>query len=221
MNETINTPRGSVSTLMQLPPGAVALLVLGHGAGADMRHHHMESLADALASAGIGTLRFNFPFKEAGGNRTDPVDVCVDTIANAVALAGRMSTLPLLLGGHSFGGRMASHYAAHGPEAALRGLIYFSFPLHPAGKTGTKRAAHLPDIALPQLFVSGTRDALADTATLQHVIADLPLARLHEIDTADHSFKPLKRSRTSTEDVYVEAARVARGFVDSISGGSA
>jgi len=71
-------------------------------------------------------------------------------------------------------------------------------------------------IAVPQLFLSGTRDALANLELLRAVIADLAHAQLYELDTADHSFKILKRSRTSDEDVYTEAARVAREFIDNI-----
>ena len=211
-----DTGHGEVSVLLQLPDNADALLVLGHGAGADMRHAHMESIAEALGEQRIATFRFNFPFKEAGRNRPDSLPVCLDTISAAIETASAQSELPLLLGGHSFGGRMASHFVATHPQSAVTALIYFSFPLHPAKKPGTSRAEHLPDIRIPQLFLSGTRDALAELPLLREVVGSLDGATLHEIETGDHSLKILKRTRTSTEDVYEESARVARAWVDGL-----
>lgn len=219
---SFDTAQGRVSAIFDFPDNASALLVLGHGAGADMHHVHMQSLADALAGEDIATFRFNFPFKEFGRHRPDSPAVCIDTISNAVAIASTASTLPLFLGGHSFGGRMASHYAASDdakapPGNIVRGLLYFSFPLHPANKPDIKRAEHLDEITRPQLFLSGTRDKLAELERLRGVVTRLEEARLHELETADHSFKILKRSRTSDENIYAEAARVARQFIDDLA----
>lgn len=181
-----------------------------------MRHAHMQNIADALSRQSIATFRFNFPYMEAGGGRTDKPEICVETFANAIALAReRAGSLPIFIGGHSFGGRMSSHYAAErgGDDEAIEGLVYFSFPLHPAKKPDTRRAVHLRDIAQPQLFLSGTRDALADPELLRATVASLPNAILHELDTADHGFRILKRTRQSAEDVYDEAARIAAGWI--------
>lgn len=173
----------------------------------------MQALADAFERRGIATLRFNFPYMEAGKSRTDPPDVAAAAIAAAAAEARTRTKLPLWLGGHSFGGRMASHAVAeHGLDAA--GLIFCSFPLHMPGKPDVKRAAHLSKVRQPMLFLSGTRDELAERELLTKVASGLPRATLHWLDTADHGFKVLKRSRASAEDVYDEVARVARDFVD-------
>ncbi|HET8697043.1 MAG TPA: alpha/beta fold hydrolase [Gammaproteobacteria bacterium] len=202
-------------TLWQCPDGAVAALVLAHGAGAGMEHRHMQALADAFGRRGIATLRFNFPYMDAGKSRTDPPAVAAAAIAEAAADARSRTKLPLWVGGHSFGGRMASHAVAeHGLEAA--GMIFCSFPLHMPGKPDLKRAAHLGKVRVPMLFLSGTRDALAERALLTQVVSGLPRAEIHGLDTADHGFKILKRSRTSPEDVYDEAVRVARAFVDRV-----
>jgi len=202
-----------VRTLWQCPSDAAAALVLAHGAGAGMEHRHMQALADAFERRGIATLRFNFPYMEAGKSRTDPPDVAAAAIAAAAVAAHTRTKLPLWLGGHSFGGRMASHAVAeHGLDAA--GLIFCSFPLHMPGKPEVKRAAHLSKVRQPMLFLSGTRDELAERELLTKVVSGLPRAALHWLDTADHGFKVLKRSRASAEDVYAEAARVARDFVD-------
>lgn len=209
----VATPeKGKVDALLQEAGSPVAILVLGHGAGANIHHTHMQDIAESLATAHVSTFRFNFPFMQSGGGRTDSIPICCETIAQAIRHAGTKASTPLFLGGHSFGGRMASHFAVKS-QTPIRGLIYYSFPLHPAGKPGTKRAEHLDNITLPQLFLSGTRDALADLSLLRGVVEKLPLAVLHELDTADHSFKILKRSRTTTERVHDEAARVAARFI--------
>ena len=212
--------KGPVSALLSRPDNSRALIVLAHGAGANMLHQHMQSITAALAQQGLATLRFNFPYMEAGGKRTDSKPVCIETISGAVNLANELaSDLPLFLGGHSFGGRMSSHAIAEGDVSGqtfegCRGLIYFSFPLHASKKPAIKRADHLYNITLPMLFLSGTRDSLAERELLEDVTRKIPNAELHWLETADHGFKILKRSRQSAEDVYQEAARVAASFVD-------
>jgi len=210
--------KGKVSALLLAPDAPVAILVLGHGAGANMQHAHMQAIADSLAVNGIATLRFNFPYMQRGGGRTDAMPICAETIDNAVALArARNPDLPLYVGGHSFGGRMASHFAAD-RRPRIEGLIYYSFPLHPARKPGTGRADHLYRLDYPQLFLSGTRDDLADATLLCDVVSRLPDATLHELETADHGFRILKRTRKSAEDIYAEAARQVVAFISRVSG---
>ena len=199
--------------IWQAPQDAVAALVLAHGAGAGMRHRQMQALADGFERHGIATLRFDFPFITARKSRVDSPEVATATIAEAFAAAATRTALPIWLGGHSFGGRMASHAVASGLVAPA-GLIFCSFPLHMPGKPDVKRAAHLGKVRQPMLFLSGTRDELAERGLLTQVVAGLPRAEIHWLDTADHGFKILKRTRSSTEDVYEEAARVAREFVD-------
>jgi len=201
-----------VKVIWQAPVDAVAALVLAHGAGAGMTHKHMQAIADAFGKRGIATLRFNFPFIEAGKSRVDAPDVATARIADAFAAAAERTDLPIWLGGHSFGGRMASH-AVIDRELDPAGLVFCSFPLHMPGKPAVTRAAHLAAVRKPMLFLSGTRDDLADAALLSGVVANLANAELHWLDTADHGYRVLKRARTSTEDVFDEMARVARAFV--------
>ena len=176
----------------------------------------MSALSLALNNVGISTLRFNFPFMQEGRRRVDNPDVCIDAIASAVATANRLCPkLKLFVGGHSFGGRMSTHYAVEQPTSAV-GIILFSFPLHPSKKPAIKRAAHLGAINEPMLFLSGDRDTLAEAALLQSVTGPLANARLHWLETADHSYKILKRTRKSAENVYAEAARVASAWIEEL-----
>jgi predicted alpha/beta-hydrolase family hydrolase len=219
--------------IWQCPDDAVAALVLAHGAGAGMRHRHMQALADAFGYVGIATLRFDFPFIEAGKKHVDSQAVATASIAATFDSALARTTLPVWLGGHSFGGRMASH-AVVDRRLTPRGLIFCSFPLHAPGKQGTERARHLAQITLPMLFLSGTRDTFAERELLEPLVAGLaargsdtsggsgPIGgsgfsrdcRVHFLDTADHGFHTLKRQRPTDDDVYAEAARAARTFID-------
>ena len=191
---------------------SIATLVFGHGAGADMRHANMQSIADAFAAVGISTLRFNFPFKEAGKSRVDSKAVSTATIEAALAFARERYAGPYCLGGHSFGGRMASH-AVVDRGLEVTGLIFGSFPLHPAGKPSVARAEHLDQIRAPMLFLSGTRDALAQSELLTQVTQRLG-ATLCWLDTGDHGYKILKRSRARQDDIFSEMASHARAFIE-------
>jgi predicted alpha/beta-hydrolase family hydrolase len=175
-----------------------------------MRHATLQTIAERLAEAGVATFRYNFPYMEHGRGR-DSQDVCTATVRSAVAAArGAAPKLLLLAGGHSFGGRMTSTAASEFPLEGVRGLVFLAFPLHQPGKPATKRADHLSAVTVPMLFLSGTRDELADLDLLQSVCKGLgKRARLHLLDTADHGFRILKRSRRSEEDVFDEMARVS------------
>ena len=214
----VATPeKGEVSALLVRPEGATHLLVLGHGASTTMRHATLQAIAGALADAGIATFRYNFPYAEHGTGR-DAQAVCTATVRAAVAAAHEAAPgLPFLAGGHSFGGRMTSIAASESPLAGVQGLVFFSFPLHQPGKPDTKRADHLAAVTVPMLFLSGTRDELATMELLRPVCAKLGArATLHAVDTADHGYKILKRSRTRDEDVFAEMARVVREWTSGL-----
>jgi hypothetical protein len=117
--------------------------------------------------------------------------------AAATALPG----VALIAGGKSFGGRMTSQAQAAEPLADVRGLCFFGFPLHPAGKPATERGAHLGEIKVPMLFMQGTKDALADVGLIEPMIASLaPRATLHLVADADHSFHvPVRSGRNDAQ----------------------
>lgn len=205
---TATAEKGEVSATLLRPDDATYMLVLGHGASTSMHHATMRSIAEALAASGIATFRYNFPYSERGGGR-DSQAVCVETVRSAVNAAHNAARdLTLLAGGHSFGGRMTSTAQAEVPLAEVKGLVLFSFPLHLPDRPDIKRAEHLTDITVPMLFLSGTRDKLAHLELLKPTIGNLSKrAALHLIDTADHGYKILKRTRISGENVFAELGR--------------
>lgn len=208
---------GEVSALLLEPPDATALLVLGHGAGAGMRHRFMEEIAAALAVRRVTTLRYQFPYMEAGRRAPDRAPRLVATVRAAVETAAERAesrALPVFAGGKSMGGRMTSAAAAEAPLAGVRGLVFFGFPLHPAGKPSTDRGDHLADVECPMLFLQGTRDRLADLDLLRPVLEEVaPTPRLHVVEDADHGFHVPKRSGRSDREVIDELAGVATDWM--------
>lgn len=186
---------GEVSAEIIEPASPAALIVLAHGAGANMHHSFMKRLGGLLSEAGIATLRFNFPYmEEARKGRPDPPGIAEATV-KAALLAGRdrHRELPIFASGKSFGGRMTSQLASKGGVEFLKGIIFFGFPLHAPGKPSTERASHLQSVEVPMLFHQGTRDTLADITLVREVVTSLPNATLIEYEGADHSFKAGKR----------------------------
>jgi hypothetical protein len=207
---------GEVSALFLRPPKAIALLLLAHGAGTDMRHRSMETLSQALAEHGIATFRYNFPYKEKpGGAGPNNKKVIIATVRSAAEAASKEApALPLFAGGRSFGGRMSSLAASQAPLPDVRGIVFFGFPLHPAGKPETERADHLFKLDLPLLFMQGPRDNLATPELLEPIVKKLgKRATLHMVAGADHSFNVLKSSGRTDDDVIEELALTAAAWM--------
>ena len=199
---------GRVSALLERPPDAWMVYVLAHGAGAGMGHKFLESIVAALAARGVATLRYQFPYMEAGIKRPDSPRVAEATVAAAVQRARELTPeLPTIAGGKSFGGRMTSGAAARGLLPGVKGLAFLGFPLHPPGQPGTERADHLDQVNVPMLFLQGTRDTFAKLELLEPLCRRLaPRATLHLVDGGDHSFGVPKRSGRSAPDVLGELA---------------
>lgn len=199
---------GEVGAILMRPPGASALYVFGHGAGAGMRHAFMEAASVSLAERGVATFRYHFPYMEAGRRGPNPTPVLVKTVRSAVAEAARLAPdLPLLAGGKSMGGRMASTAASSEALPGVRGLAFFGFPLHAVGRPSADRGAHLKDVGLPMLFLQGTRDKLADLSLLEPLLSEVrPAPELHVVEGADHGFHVLKRSGRTDAAVLDEVA---------------
>ena len=204
---TIKVGSETVSGLLLRPPQAKALYLFAHGAGVGMRHRAMESNARGLADRGIATLRYQFLYMEKGSKRPDPPPLAHAAVRAAAAEAVKLAPdLPLFAGGRSFGGRMSSQAEAKAPLPQVRGLIFLGFPLHPAGKPSVDRAEHLADVQIPMLFVSGSRDALAEMDLLKPLVDRLgERATLHVVDQADHSFNVQAKSGRTSADAEAEA----------------
>jgi uncharacterized protein len=210
---------GNVSALLMRPKDARACYVFAHGAGAGMRHASMEAIATGLAERGIATLRYQFPYMEKGGRRPDPPALAQATVRAAVAAAARSCAgLPLIAGGKSFGGRMTSQAQAKAPLDGVKGLAFFGFPLHPAGRPSSDRAEHLADAKIPMLFLQGTRDTLAELSLLKPVVKGLGnRATLHLAEGADHSFHVLKSSGRNDREVLREILDAFAAWVDTLT----
>lgn len=211
---TVGQTAGRVSALLLDSPDAHTLYVLAHGAGASMRHPFMQRMAERLLAAGIATLRFNFPYMEAGGRRPDPPGVLEASVRAAIGRAAELAAgRRIIAGGKSMGGRMTSQTVAKQPDERVRGIAFLGFPLHQPGRASIDRAAHLADVRVPMLFVQGTRDTLARVDLIEQVCASLgPLATLHIVDQADHSFAVPKRAKLASDDVYQELATVVAAW---------
>jgi predicted alpha/beta-hydrolase family hydrolase len=201
---TIDLADGAtVSGLWLRPRNAQACLVLAHGAGAGMAHRSMDALAEGLATRGVATLRYQFPYMERGSKRPDRPELAHAAVRAACAKAAALARrLPLYAGGKSFGGRMTSQAQALQPLDNVRGLVFFAFPLHPANKPGVDRAGHLRDVKIPMLFLQGTNDALAERGLLEPTVAALGRkAKLVLASDADHAFHVPARSGRTDEQV--------------------
>ena len=192
-----------VSGLLLLPDRTRACLVLAHGAGAGMSHPFMIAAAAGLYERGIGTLRYQFPYMETGSRRPDGPGLAQATVRAAVNEANaRLPDLALFAGGKSFGGRMTSQAQAESPLPNVRGIAFFGFPLHPAGKPSVLRARHLLGVHVPVLFLQGDRDALAQPDLIKQIVADLgDRATMTVLPDADHSFHVRARSGRTDEQV--------------------
>ena len=180
-----------------------AVFVCAHGAGGHMDDRGMTSLAQALEPVGFEVVRFNFPYREKGSKRPDPMPVlkeCIATVARRVAHESKPKKL--ILGGRSMGGRAASMLAADGFECD--GLLLLAYPLHPAGQPEKLRDAHLPKISIPVLCFNGTRDALCTRELMERTVADLPPWQMHWLEGATHSFR---------ERDYREIAEISRAWL--------
>src|SRR6266545_5134502 len=212
----IDTGSVPVSAAWIAPGGAVATLVVAHGAGAGMDHPFMAGFARAIAKHGIATLRFNFPYVERGRS-PDPEAVLRATWLAAFEDArSRSDGRPVLAGGKSLGGRIASMAVADGMPAA--GLVFLGYPFHPPGKPERVRDEHLYRITVPMLFIQGTADPFAKPEIVRKVLRRLGRAAEHvPIEGGDHSFNVTGQKRDARE-VGETLAGLAAPFVLRVAG---
>lgn len=199
---------GGVSVVARIPEDwdRRVGVVLAHGAGQGMDSPFMTAFSDGLASRGYLTVRFNFPYMEAGRRAPDSRTKLRETYAAIMdAVVSEFDPTLLVIGGKSMGGRMASYVAAEaagkaGKEERVGALLFLGYPLHPAGQPDRMRDEHLYGLSLPMLFVSGTRDTLAQRDLLAAVLVKLPdSATIHWVERGDHSFRSGPRTEENRE----------------------
>jgi predicted alpha/beta-hydrolase family hydrolase len=208
--------RGSVSAIATEPEGAPAgwTLVYAPGAGSNVHDPFGTYTSRALAKSGFAAIRFQFPYQEAGKRGPDRPQVLEDTWTAAIDQlrppAGRLA-----VGGRSMGARIASQVVAKG--ATVDAVTLFAYPLHPPGRPENLRVEHLPHLAIPTLFCSGTNDAFASPGELREAAGLAPDATLHLLEHADHGFNVPKSSGRTRDDVWAEAAHAAAQWLLSLT----
>lgn len=187
------------------PSRRAATLILAHGAGAPQSSAFMVDFARGLARRGCRAVTFNFPYTEQGRrlpDRAPTLEACFRDVIAAIRARADLGTGPLVIGGKSMGGRIASHLAAQG-IADLAGLVALGYPLHPPGRPEQLRALHLARIHQPMLIVQGSRDAFGTPEELRPVLGPLgATATLQVVEGGDHSFKVPKRGPITQEEVF-------------------
>ena len=216
-------PGVAVSSVWAFPegfiPGKSPALILAHGAGTDMRNPFLSFVHETLAQRGVMTVKFNFPYMEAGRKAPDPPQRLAHAW-RAVMQRVRADANPgaLFVGGKSMGGRIASLVVASGEPAA--GLVLLGYPLQPAGRPETLRSEHFARIACRVLFVQGSRDRLCDLNLLRGAVAKMSApVTVHVIEAGDHSFKVPQRSGKTERQVWDEIVGVVGAWLSQAASG--
>ncbi|MEQ9403496.1 MAG: alpha/beta fold hydrolase [Cyclobacteriaceae bacterium] len=214
----LNDTLGVVSLETDEAAKPSGVVILAHGAGAGMHHPFMTDLAKELATSGLHVVRFNFPYMEEGRKSPGSPKKNIESwklIINHTTKT--FPNLPIYVSGKSYGGRMASHLLSETTPENVEGIIYYGFPLHAPGKDSKDRAAHLNMIKVPQLFLQGEKDKLANINLVSEVIDELRNSILIKIDNADHSFNVPKRTGFSKKDMIQKLAGHTTDFIKNLS----
>lgn len=211
----VDAGRGEVSAAFATPRPGSPVLVIAHGAGAGMDHPFLTGFTRAANERGVATMRFNFPYMEAGRRSPDRPAVAVEAWRAAFSAAvERAGGAAVAAGGKSFGGRMASVAVAEGMTAA--GLVFLGYPLHAPGTPERIRDEHLYGIRVPMLFIEGTRDPFARQDLLAGVLGTLgKLATLHAVEGGDHSFN-VRGVKAEPREVGASLGPIAADFVKAL-----
>jgi predicted alpha/beta-hydrolase family hydrolase len=206
------------------PANAGVALLLAHGAGAGQQSPVMTGFARALASLGVETITFNFPYVERGRrvpDRQPVLEACYRTAVETVRREVRSARSSLFIGGKSMGGRIATHVAASDRELPVAGLVLLGYPLHPPGRPAERRDAHLSSVKCPLLFVQGSRDSFGTPAELEPLVSAAPSGSLlHVVDGGDHSFKISKATDTRQKEVMRETQIAIARWIQAVKPGS-
>lgn len=190
------------------------VVILAHGAGSHMEQKTVLWLAGLLRDAGFSVVRFNFLYRAQGRSMPDRMPVAVETYRAVIdSVRDQLKPERLLIGGHSFGGRVASMLEAEGKTAD--GLLLFSYPLHPPGQPEKLRDTHLAAIKTPTLQLNGTQDELCTKEIMDRIVATLDpkIWRMVWIEGADHSYSVRKTSGRNRKDVDADISGSLKSLV--------
>lgn len=197
------------------PADAAATIVLTHGAGAGVDTPFMDAFAHGLAAHNLRVARFEFPYmttiRETGRRR--PPDRAPVLLESWKEVINSLDTRPLVIGGKSLGGRIASMVA---DEMKVSGLICLGYPFHPPGKPDRLRTEHLLTLKTPTLICQGSRDTFG-TAEEVAKFELSPAIRMHWLGDGDHSFKPRKKSGRNLDQNWQEAIQAIADFINDIN----
>lgn len=182
----IDLPDGDAVTATVRGDGKTTLL-LAHGAGTDQHHRSIVGIASSLAERGIRIVTFDYQYTQAGRRRPDRAPLLMSCHAAVAEATAQRFGGPLVLGGRSMGGRMATMLVSGGYPA--RGVALYAYPLHPAGKPAKLRVDHLAKVEVPMVFFQGSRDALSRADLFDLHVRPLPRASVVDMTGADHSFR--------------------------------
>lgn len=186
--------------------------IFAHGAGAGMDHSFMTTIAKLLAQRGIKVVRFNFPYmiqREKDGRKRPPDRAPKLLEAYRQIITEHAQKGPIVIGGKSMGGRMASLLAE---DEQVLAVACLGFPFHPPGKPEKYKGEHLASIVKPTLILQGERDAFGRIEE----VADYSLSPCVEVQyltDGDHSFTPRKRSGVSEEENLIQAVEWLSHFI--------
>jgi predicted alpha/beta-hydrolase family hydrolase len=194
------------------------VLILAHGAGAPMDSAFMNSVAAKLSAVGINVIRFEFPYMQErrDNGKKRPPNRQIDLLASfeqVLSGVGKIVQAPVFIGGKSMGGRMATILASTDGacSTSIKGVVCLGYPFHPPGKPEKLRVEHLPRIKSPTLIMQGTRDALGKPEEVS--LYTLGSICVSWLDTADHDFKPLKKTGRTQEDMIDLAVAKVGEFI--------
>jgi predicted alpha/beta-hydrolase family hydrolase len=198
--------------LIDGPEDARATILLAHGAGAPMDSPSLNATAGALAGAGLRVVRFEFPYmaqRRSTGERKPPPRAESLMSDYRAAVAALAAPGPLIIGGKSMGGRVASMVADDLYAAGtIAGLVCLSYPFHPPGRPEQLRTRHLRSLRTPTLICQGTRDEFG----AREEVATYELSGVIEIlwlEDGDHDLKPRKSVSGFTAAEYLRAVAAA------------
>jgi predicted alpha/beta-hydrolase family hydrolase len=198
-------------------------LVLGHGAGNGQISSFMVEFATNLSARGLDVMTFDFLYMARGQKMPDSPRRLEDCYRAAIVAARTCSHRlgnKIAIGGKSLGGRIASQVVADSEPSAISnviGLVFLGYPLHPPGKPSRLRTAQFAHVKMPMLFLQGARDAFGTPMELRQILSSfVSNVTVHEVEGGDHSFKVLKRSGFSQNDVYSNTQDVIVGWLSKV-----